>query len=81
LTLLVATEVPRRWSVLAFLVIFAVLCVFVPQSPSVNPRLVALITTVPQALIIALAVVVFRRSVVSGSFQPASDPLPATTAL
>ena len=62
LTLLVATAVPTRWGLTAFLLTYAVLNIFVPVDSGIDPRLVALISTVPQALTIALAVVVFRRS-------------------
>ena len=66
LTLLVATAAPERRSLALFLVGFIVLNIYVPNDSGIGPRLVALIITAPQALIIALAVVVFRRSGCTG---------------
>ena len=61
LTLLAA---PERRSLALFLVGFFVLNIYVPNDSGINPRLTALVATIPQALIVALVVVVLRRFVV-----------------
>jgi alpha-1,2-mannosyltransferase len=61
MTLLFATTAPERRSLALFLVGFFVLNIYLPSDSGLDPRLVALITTIPQALTIALAAVVLRR--------------------
>jgi alpha-1,2-mannosyltransferase len=64
LTLLAATATPERRSLALFLVGFFALNIYVPNDSGINPRLMALVATIPQALIVALVVVVLRRFVV-----------------
>ena len=59
LTLLFATAPPERRSLSYFLVAFLVLNIFLPVDSGIDPRVVALIATIPQVLTIALAALVF----------------------
>jgi alpha-1,2-mannosyltransferase len=63
LTLLVATAAPERRSLALFLVGFIVLNIYVPNDSGIDPRLLALVSTISQALTVALAVGVIRRFV------------------
>jgi hypothetical protein len=72
LTLLVATAAPERRSLALFLVGFLVLNIYVPNDSGIDPRLVALVTTIPQALILTLAAVVLQRP----APQPTVETMP-----
>jgi hypothetical protein len=50
--------------------------IFLPVDSSIDPRVVALIATIPQALTIALAALVFRVSHVGRSFSSAMKAQP-----
>lgn len=60
LTLLFAAAPLERRSLSYFLAGFLVLSIFVPNDSGIDPRLVAIVTAIPQALTLALAVYVFR---------------------
>ena len=60
LTVLVAANVPRAWTLPQFLVAALVLAVAVPVDFPLDPRVKTLISTVPQLLVVALAVIGVR---------------------
>jgi hypothetical protein len=74
LTLLVAAHVPRAWTLPQFLVAALVLALAVPVDFPLDPRVKALISTVPQMLVVALAIigVQLRRL---GYVSPAVPPV------
>jgi alpha-1,2-mannosyltransferase len=57
LTLLAAADEPRRWTLLPFLATALLLAVILPVDFPLDPQVKALVATVPQLLMIALAVV------------------------
>jgi hypothetical protein len=64
LTLLIAVAAPKPSGLPLFLAGFFVLSIFLPMDAGIDPHLAALISTIPQALTVALTVVVFRLSAV-----------------
>jgi hypothetical protein len=71
LTLMAATGVPRPWGFGAFVLTWLTLNIFVPIDAGMDPRLTAIITTIPQALMVLLAgVVVFSTSPRAASVVP-----------
>jgi len=60
LTLLVAAHVPRAWTLPQFLVAALLLAIAVPVDFPVDPRVKALISTVPQLLMVTLALIGVR---------------------
>jgi hypothetical protein len=60
LTLLVAAHAPRPWTLPQFLVAALLLALAVPVDFPLDPRVKALISTVPQMLMVALAIIVVR---------------------
>jgi hypothetical protein len=73
LTLMMAAQVPRAWTLPQFLVAALVLAVAVPVDFPLDPRVKALISTVPQVLMIALAIVGVRLRRL-GDVSPAVSP-------
>jgi len=71
LTLLVAAGVPRPWTVPQFLVAAFLLAVLLPVDFPLDPRIKTLASTVPQVLMLALAVIGIRLR--SPSRQAASQ--------
>ena len=74
LTLMMAAHVPRAWTLPQFLVAALVLAVAVPVDFPLDPRVKALISTVPQVLMIALAIVGVRLRRL-GDVSPAVPPV------
>jgi hypothetical protein len=60
LTLLVAAQVPRAWTLPQFLVAALPLAVLVPVDFPLDPPVKALISTVPQVVMVALATIGVR---------------------
>jgi hypothetical protein len=60
LTLLVATALPRTWSLWAFLVSWVVIDLYLPNDIGTDPRLIAMLMTLPQILTVALMVIAWR---------------------
>jgi len=62
LTLLFAVTPPRRWTLTSFLALYLALNIFMTTDSGIDPRIMAIAATIPQALIVALAVFVLRLS-------------------
>ena len=60
LTLFVAAGVPRTWTVPQFLVVAFLLSVLLPVDFPLDPRMKALASTVPQLIMLAMAVIGIR---------------------
>jgi hypothetical protein len=60
LTLLFATATPDRWRLSSFLIAYLVLNFYVPVDMGLDPRLLAIGSTVPQIVMVALMAAVFR---------------------
>jgi hypothetical protein len=60
LTLLAAEGMPRQWGLVPFLAAWLLLTLLVPLDWGFDPRRVAIVSLAPQALMVALAVLVFR---------------------
>jgi hypothetical protein len=60
LMLLVATAVPATWRVWPFLVSWALIDLYLPNDIGIDPRLIALLMTLPQILTIALVAIAWR---------------------
>ena len=74
LTLLFAAAPPEHRRLSYFLAGFLALGIFVPTDSGVDPRLVAIVSAIPHALTVALAVFVFHRFAVRPlptAYQPA----------
>jgi hypothetical protein len=74
LTLLVATALPATWRVWPFLVTWALIDIYFPNDIGIDPRLIALLMTLPQILTIALTVIAWRGVTVRPA-APASLPV------
>ena len=77
LTLLVAAMVPRPWPLWVFALAWLTLNIAVPTDFGVDPRILAVVSTVPQLLIIALAVVGYR---LRGQQPELETPIPSGAA-
>jgi hypothetical protein len=60
LTLLVATALPATWGVWTFLVCWALIDIYLPNDIGTDPRLIAVLMTLPQILTIALTAIAWR---------------------
>jgi alpha-1,2-mannosyltransferase len=81
LTLLVAAHVPRAWTLPQFLVAALLLALAVPVDFPLDPRVKALISTIPQVLMVALAIIGVRRRGLDTSVRPTPVRAPGDTAM
>ena len=81
LTLFVAAGVPRSWTVPQFLVVAFLLAVLLPVDFPLDPRIKALASTVPQLIMLAMAVIGIRLRSPSSQAMSQSGLEPAAPRL
>jgi alpha-1,2-mannosyltransferase len=74
LTLLMATALPSSASIYRFLLAWLTLNIMVPMDSGLDPRVLAVISTVPQVLMIVLVVVAYRVYAQQHRDQPEAIP-------
>lgn len=80
LTLLAATAQPTGRTLLLTIAGFIGLCAYWPMDGGLNPRSLALLSAIPQAMMILLPALVLRRAMTaSATLGPASAPVPAVS--